>query len=95
MVVASTDFTHYESAVRARENDMEAIRAIRELDSERLFEAVSERNISMCGYGAVATAISACVKLGAKKAELVEYANSGDVSGDFNQVVGYAGLIIA
>jgi len=93
-IIASTDFTHYESQKRAEENDNAAINAILDLDAKRLFEEVNNRDISMCGYGPVAITIMACKKLGAKKAELVKYMTSGDTTRDYSEVVGYAGLII-
>jgi len=94
VVVASTDFTHYESQKTANENDRRALDAILALDAKKLFQEVNERDISMCGYGPVAVAIAACKKLGCNKTKLVKYATSGDVTGDYQQVVGYGGVSI-
>ncbi|MCX6694667.1 MAG: AmmeMemoRadiSam system protein B, partial [Candidatus Altiarchaeota archaeon] len=94
MIVASTDFTHYETLGTAKENDGAAIEAILDLDAKKLFQEVNDRNISMCGYGPVAVTLMACKKLGARKAELVKYMTSGDTTGDYSQVVGYGGLVI-
>jgi len=93
-IVASTDFTHYESQERAVEKDNAVISAILSLDAKKLFDTVGEKDVSMCGYGPVAVTILACKKLGAKKAELVKYMTSGETTGDYTQVVGYAGLVI-
>jgi AmmeMemoRadiSam system protein B len=65
------------------------------MDPEGLFEVVRRENISMCGYGPTVAMLTAAKTLGATKAELVKYATSGDVSMDFDHVVGYAGLIIS
>ncbi|MFA5389004.1 MAG: AmmeMemoRadiSam system protein B [Candidatus Omnitrophota bacterium] len=92
--IASTDMTHYESKENAQEKDRLAIDAISSMDEEKLYNAVKKNNISMCGLAAVCTLISACRNLGAKKSGLVKYQTSGDISGDYDSVVGYAGMII-
>ncbi len=94
LFIASTDFTHYESKEKAEEKDRLAINAILDIDEERLFNVVKELNISMCGLGPTCTLISLCKNLGAKKAGLVKYQTSGDISGDYTSVVGYAGMTI-
>ncbi len=94
LFVASTDLTHYEPREAAEEKDKLVIDAVLSLDEKKLFEAVKENNISMCGIGPTCTLISACKNLGAKKAGLVKYRTSGDISGDYASVVGYAGMII-
>ena len=94
LFIGSTDFTHYESKESAEEKDMLAINAILNLDEEKLFHLVKENNISMCGVAPACTLISVCKNLGAKKASLVKYQTSGDISGDYTSVVGYAGMVI-
>jgi len=94
IIVASTDFSHYVPYSEAYKNDLKAIKKIEELDINGLYEAIRKNNISMCGYGCVAAAIQFAKKRGAKKAELLKYATSGDVTGDKAQVVGYASIII-
>lgn len=91
-VIASSDFTHYQPRTRAKENDEAALQAIAALDAKGLFEKVRELDISMCGYAPVAAAITASKMLGAKKGEVVMYADSGDVTSDPSSVVGYAGV---
>ncbi|MCB4790924.1 MAG: AmmeMemoRadiSam system protein B [Elusimicrobia bacterium] len=93
-LIASSDMSHYISGDRAKKLDSMAIDKILQLDPEGLLETVNANNISMCGSGPVAAVLWASLKLGAKKAELVRYSNSGDVTGDQKQVVGYAGMII-
>jgi len=94
MIIASSDMTHYESEETARENDSYAIEAILALDEDLLIERIAEKNISMCGYGPVITAIIASKELGAKEGRLIDYTTSGRVNRDYSQVVGYAGITI-
>jgi AmmeMemoRadiSam system protein B len=94
MVIASSDMTHYESQKSANSKDKEAIKAILKLDEEELLEKIESLGISMCGYIPAVVAISAAKLLGAKKARLIAYQTSGDVTGDYESVVGYAGIII-
>lgn len=94
LIIASTDLTHYESQEDARRKDKEVIEAIIHLDEEDLFNRIQRFNITMCGYAPTIVMLVLTKSLGAKEAELVEYMTSGDVSGDYDQVVGYAGMII-
>ncbi|MFC2050061.1 AmmeMemoRadiSam system protein B [Chloroflexota bacterium] len=94
ILLASSDMTHYEPHEIARRKDSQAIEAILDLDEDELLRRVDEFDISMCGDAPVASLISAAKELGAKKAELVKYQTSGDTSGDYGNVVGYAGIIV-
>jgi len=93
VIIASSDMTHYEPQSLAQRKDNQAIEAMLALDEDKLIEKVDELNISMCGYAPVVSLITAAKALGAKKAELVKYQTSGDTTGDYSSVVGYAGLI--
>lgn len=94
LLVASTDMTHYESQESAKAKDKLAIDQILGLDPRGLYETVARHRISMCGVIPTTIVLEACKALGAGKAELVQYATSGDVTGDYAQVVGYAGFIV-
>ena len=94
LIVASTDMSHYVSQKTAEKKDMTAIRRVLDLDPAGLFETVTAERISMCGFQPTAAALVAALALGASKAELVRYRTSGDASGDYTQVVGYAGIRI-
>jgi MEMO1 family protein len=94
LIVASSDMNHYESDVITRAKDHRAIERMLTLDARGLYDVVREQNITMCGLGPAVTMITAARQLGAKSAELVKYATSGDVSGDRDLVVGYAGLVV-
>ncbi len=94
LLVASTDFTHYEPQHSAVKKDELAISAILKLNPAELYKVVNEYDITMCGVMPTVSVLTAAIELGATKAELVKYMTSGDVSGDYQQVVGYAGIII-
>jgi len=94
LMVASTDMTHHEPAETARLRDMKALEQILALNPKGLFETVRHLGITMCGVLPTTVCLLAAKELGATKAELVAYTNSGEVTGDYRQVVGYAGLII-
>jgi hypothetical protein len=94
VILASSDMTHYENHESAKKKDKEAIEAILKLDEDKLFERIRTLNISMCGYAPTISMLVATKILGAKEATLVKYQTSGDVSGDYSHVVGYAGIIV-
>lgn len=89
VVIASTDFTHYEPRSTAEAQDSLALERIIHLDPEGLLQVVEERQISMCGAVGTAAMITACKALGASTARKLAYYTSGDVIGDPTQVVGY------
>jgi AmmeMemoRadiSam system protein B len=94
LIVASSDMTHYESHTHASEKDHRAIDQILKMDPEGLFRTVEKEGITMCGVNPATVMLTACKELGATQAELVRYMTSGEVSGDMDQVVGYAGVIV-
>ncbi|HWX38721.1 MAG TPA: AmmeMemoRadiSam system protein B [Candidatus Sulfotelmatobacter sp.] len=94
LLIASSDMNHYENDAVTRVKDRKAIDPILALEPRKLFEAVRDENISMCGYAAAVATLIAASDLGATRAELVRYATSGEVNGDLQEVVGYAGIVI-
>lgn len=94
LIVASSDMNHYESDTITRVKDQSAIEPILRLDARALYDVVTGQHISMCGFGPAVAMLTATKKLGATSAELVRYATSGDISGDRDLVVGYAGVIV-
>jgi predicted class III extradiol MEMO1 family dioxygenase len=87
------DFTHYEPNDEAHRKDDELIKAILSLDISNFYTTFERLNVSACGYGAIASIMTAAKALGATKGELLRYATSGDIMGDTNNVVGYASII--
>ena len=93
VILASGDMTHYEPAEKAREKDMKAVESMLALDEAELTQRYNNLHITMCAHGPVTTLIAAAKELGVTGAELVDYRNSGDGTGDYSSVVGYAGVI--
>jgi AmmeMemoRadiSam system protein B len=93
LLLASSDFTHYEPNTEAYRKDGELIKAILALDVNRFYTILERLNISACGYGAIATMMVSAKNLGATKGELLKYATSGDVTGDISAVVGYSSIV--
>lgn len=94
LIVASTDMSHYIPADVARARDRLALDRIEALDPEGLYRTVLDNDISMCGVIPTTVTLVAARALGAREARLVRYGTSGDVSGDHDRVVGYAGLVV-
>lgn len=94
LIVASSDMNHYESRQNGSAKDKLALEELKTLSPSGLYETVKSKNISMCGVIPVTIALLTSLQFGANKAEIVRYTDSGDVSGDVEQVVGYAGAVI-
>lgn len=92
MLLSSSDMNHYEDAQTAARKDQIAIKAIEALDADRLMEVCEEEDISMCGVAPTCAMLYAAKRLGATRAELIDYSTSGDATGDYSSVVGYAGM---
>jgi hypothetical protein len=94
LIVASSDMTHYETHENASKKDKDALDQILRLDARGLFNTVHEKNISMCGVNPTVIMLMCARKIGAKEALLAKYMTSGEVSGNMDHVVGYAGVIV-
>lgn len=95
LIVASSDMSHYETREEATKKDSRALAKIEQLDPQGLYETVHDQRISMCGVVPVTVALIAAKILGATSARIVRYTDSGEISGDTDQVVGYAGIVIS
>lgn len=93
VVLASSDFTHYEPYDYTLSTDKSLISSITKLKEGEFFKKLQEKHASVCGYGAIAVAMTVAKELGCKKGELLKYATSGDVTGDKSSVVGYASIV--
>jgi hypothetical protein len=93
-IVASSDFSHYVPDEVARKQDLAAIDALATLDIPEFYRRLQESGATVCGYGPIATMCMACRALGATRGELLRYTTSGDATGDFDQVVGYAAIAV-
>ena len=94
LIIASSDMNHYEGDAVTRIKDAKAIEKMLALDPRGLYEVVVNEDISMCGFGPAVAMLTAARALGAQSAELVKYATSGDITGDRQAVVGYAGILV-
>jgi MEMO1 family protein len=94
LIIASSDMNHYENDKITRVKDHKAIERILALEARGLFDVVMREDISMCGFGPTVAMLTAAKRLGATAAELIKYSTSGDISGDREMVVGYAGIVV-
>jgi AmmeMemoRadiSam system protein B len=94
LLVASTDLNHYEDQETSHIKDKLVLDAVVKLNEDALMDRVRDVEVSMCGVAPTYIVIHAAKRLGAKRAELVDYRTSGDVTGDFSAVVGYGGVVI-
>ncbi len=93
VVIASTDFTHYQPHDVAKAHDKEVLEAIAAMDELEMMEKIQKYNVTMCGYGPVAATIEASRGMGAHEARILQYATSGDTGGDYTSVVGYGSAV--
>ncbi len=91
IIIASSDFTHFESRASAERKDAEAIKAIESLDVKRFYQTLEENDISVCGFGPIAVLM---IVAKARKAKLkkIAHSTSGDITGETKNVVGYSAM---
>jgi hypothetical protein len=94
LILASSDMNHYEPEATTRIKDAMAIEQILRLDFHGLYDTVRREKISMCGFGPAIVMLTAAVRMQASSAKLVQYSTSAQASGDFDRVVGYAGITV-
>ncbi len=92
VIIASSDMTHYEPQRNAEAKDLAALKAVEAMDEKLFYSIIETRHVTACGYGPIATVIAAAKGLGAKEAKLLCHKSSGDVTGDYSNVVGYAAV---
>jgi len=93
LIIASSDFTHYEEQESTKQKDSEGIKEILKMESDLFYKTIHGNKASICGPGPIAVVMETCKKLGIDKGQLLKYATSGDVSGMYDQVVGYASIV--
>lgn len=92
VIIASSDMTHYEPQKSAETKDRLTLNAIERMDETELYSVIEKQRVTACGYGPIASLITASKLLGAKEARLLCYSTSGEVIGDPSSVVGYASI---
>lgn len=93
-IVASSDFSHYVSAEKAYRDDHYAIEALIQMDVPEFFSRIQSHSITACGYGPIGCMVEVLRTRGNTRCDLLEYTTSGETSGDYDQVVGYAALAV-
>jgi AmmeMemoRadiSam system protein B len=93
LVVTSSDMNHYEDDQTTKVKDSMAMERLLKLDAAGLYDVCRLEKISMCGLGPAIVMLTAMNALGSARAELISHLTSGDVTGERNRVVGYAGMI--
>jgi len=93
VIVASSDFTHYEPYQVANTKDRTAIDAILKLDDRTLNDLGESNRVTMCGYGPITALIAAAKLMPGVKAEFLAHETSGDITNDKSAVVGYSSLL--
>jgi len=94
LLVASTDLSHFQTARKANQLDQTIIQGIQSMDPENLYQAQQENKGSACGLGALAAVIWAVKTSGSATAHILNYAHSGDITGDNTSVVGYTSAVL-
>jgi AmmeMemoRadiSam system protein B len=94
LLLASTDLSHFHSYTKAKALDRIFIDLVRNMEPRALSSALSQRETEACGGGPTVTVLLAAREVGAKRACILSYANSGDVTGDHSRVVGYLSAAI-
>ncbi len=94
LLIASTDLSHFHTARKAQEMDQTIIQGIEALDPEILYQSQTEETGSACGLGALAAVIWAVKSGGGSAAHILNYAHSGDITGDNSSVVGYTSAVL-
>jgi AmmeMemoRadiSam system protein B len=89
LLLASTDLSHYHNYSQAKKLDSRFIQRVRDFDPDGLAESLSQGRCEACGGGPVVATMLAAKRLGASRSVILNYANSGDVTGEHGRVVGY------
>lgn len=92
-LLASSDFTHYEPQKVAMSNDLQVIQAILRLDEKEVIKVADELGVNACGLGPIISVINCLKKLGKVEAKMLKYSTSGDATGNYDSVVGYASVV--
>lgn len=93
IIIASSDFNHYESANIAKVKDAQLINALESLDYKKFNELIFKLNDTACGFGAITTSLLFAKKQGAKEGKLLYYSDSSNETQDYSSVVAYASFI--
>jgi AmmeMemoRadiSam system protein B/AmmeMemoRadiSam system protein A len=94
LLLASTDLSHFHTADQAEKMDRRLIEAVEAFSTETVHQKLASGRVEACGGGPMVTVMMAAQKLGADRAQVLEYAHSGMVTGDDDRVVGYVSVVL-
>ncbi len=94
LIVASTDLSHFHDDGTARALDGVFIDNLEDFDPEGLLQSLARKKTEACGGGPAAAAMIASRIQGANRCKVLNYSNSGDVTGDTRNVVGYVSAVV-
>ena len=95
LLIASSDLSHFYHQRTANRLDRNLIEGLQNFEPEKFYQLKSTHKAEACGHGAMATVLLTAKKMGANQITIADYRTSGDISGDFNSVVGYVSAIIS
>lgn len=94
LIIASSDLSHFRPYEKTVKLDQVILDHVNSFDPQGLFDEISKGKCEACGAGPIVATMLAAKKLGADRAKVLKYANSGDVTGDRSSVVGYMSAVI-
>jgi AmmeMemoRadiSam system protein B/AmmeMemoRadiSam system protein A len=94
LVVASSDLSHFYPYDVAKQMDDTFLDLLKRMDPWHLYESVKRKSCEACGAGPVIAAMIAAQHVDSATCRVLATANSGDVTGDHDRVVGYASAVI-
>jgi AmmeMemoRadiSam system protein B len=94
LLVASTDLSHFYSQSVADELDETMLQQVSGFNPEGVIEVEEQEKGFACGRGALAAVLFAARELGADQVKVLKHATSGDVTGDYDRVVGYGAAVV-
>lgn len=94
LMVASTDMSHFYPVKEANRLDKNFEDALKSFDTNKIIRTISNGNAEACGYGPVAAVVEAQKRIGGQSVEIIGYGTSGEMTGDFSEVVGYLSAVI-
>ena len=95
IIIASSDLSHYHPYEQAVNLDSKTLHAIEAWDYLTMWRSFRLGTWEACGGGPIIAAMIAAERLGATRAQVLKYANSGDTTGDRSRVVGYSAVVLS
>jgi AmmeMemoRadiSam system protein B/AmmeMemoRadiSam system protein A len=94
VLIASSDWQHYKTALEGWQFDSLGIECVKSLDPDRLEKYLSSDKTEACGGGPIVSVMRAAIAHGANRVKILKHGDSGDVTGDKSSVVGYLAAVL-